>query len=297
MLKIGYFADGPWAHEAFKRLIVDKQISIQFICVRYDTTDRVLWDYCENYKIPYLKHKNVNSDDFIQRIQHFDCDLFVSMSFNQIFKSKIINLAKFKTINCHAGRLPYYRGRNVLNWALINDEKEFGITVHFIDEGIDTGDIITQELYPINDSDSYATLLSRSYSGCADVLYRSIRMFVDCDVKRQIQSEIHPTGFYCSQRKNGDEILDWRQSSREIFNLIRGICLPGPQARAFINNQEMKINKVEIVKNAPKYKGIIGAVLYKDINGVFVKTSDSFIKIVEYEYEGLIKVGDRFEIR
>ncbi len=297
MLKIGYFADGPWAHEAFKKLIIDKQISIQFICVRYDTTDKVLLDYCENYNIPYLKYENINSDEFIQRVQRFDCDLFVSMSFNQIFKTKIINLPKFKTINCHAGRLPYYRGRNVLNWVLINDEKEFGITVHFVDEGIDTGDIITQELYPINDDDSYATLLRRSYSGCADVLYKTIRMFIDGKVKRQSQSEIHPSGFYCTQRKNGDEILDWKQTSREIFNFIRSICSPGPRARAFINNQEMKINKALIVKNSPDYKCIVGAILYKDANGLLVKTSDSFIRIVEYEYEGLIKVGDRFEIQ
>jgi methionyl-tRNA formyltransferase len=64
------------------------------------------------------------------------------MSFNQIFKSEIINLPRLKTINCHAGKLPFYRSRNILNWVLINDEKEFGITVHYVDEGIDTGDII-----------------------------------------------------------------------------------------------------------------------------------------------------------
>ena len=64
------------------------------------------------------------------------------MSFNQILKKKIINLPHLKTINCHAGKLPFYRGRNVLNRVLINDENEFGITIHYIDEGIDTGDIV-----------------------------------------------------------------------------------------------------------------------------------------------------------
>jgi Cu+-exporting ATPase len=75
MLKIGYFADGPWAHEAFKKIILDRQISIQFICVRYDTTDRVLLDYCGDYNIPYLKHENINSDEFIQIIQDFVLDI------------------------------------------------------------------------------------------------------------------------------------------------------------------------------------------------------------------------------
>ena len=148
-LKVGYFADGPWSHLAFQKLMRDKDVEMVFICVRYDTLDNTLQEYCDEYHIDYLKYQNVNSTDFIERVSEYNCDLFVSMSFNQIFKSKLINLPKYKTINCHAGKLPFYRGRNVLNWVLINDEKDFGITVHYIDEGIDTGDIILQRTYPI----------------------------------------------------------------------------------------------------------------------------------------------------
>ena len=68
----------------------------------------------KKYNIDYLEHKNVNSDEFISIIEKFKCDLFVSMSFNQIFKKRIINLPKYKIINCHAGKLPFYRGRNIL---------------------------------------------------------------------------------------------------------------------------------------------------------------------------------------
>ena len=63
-------------------------------------------------------------------------------------------------------KLPFYKGRNILNWVLINDEKEFGITVHYVDEGIDTGDIILQETFPIIDSDDYSTLLDKAYEEC-----------------------------------------------------------------------------------------------------------------------------------
>ena len=84
-----------------------------------------------------------------------------------------MSLPKLKTINCHAGKLPFYRGRDILNWVLINDEKEFGITVHYMDEGIDTGDIILQRTFPITDEDSYKTLLERSYDECANILYNT----------------------------------------------------------------------------------------------------------------------------
>lgn len=296
-LNIGYFADGPWSHKAFKKLINDEEVKISFICVRFDTKDNTLKEFAQKYNIDYLKHENINSNEFLKLLSSYNCDLFVSMSFNQIFKTKIINMPKYKTINCHAGKLPFYRGRNILNWALINDEIEFGITVHFIDEGIDTGDIILQRTFPITDSDDYSTLLEVSYLECANILYDAICMFKNSKVEGISQKTIAPIGFYCSQRKTGDENLDWNQSSRDIFNFVRAICKPGPQARAFINGLEMKINKVKYLNSTPSYKCITGAILNKSNHSFLVKTLDSYIEVLEYEFEGTFKVGDRFEIR
>lgn len=296
-LKIGYFADGFWSHEAFKKLIEDDEVAIKFICVRFDTKDEVLLEFANKYKIDYLKFENINSSEFIEKVKIYTCDLFVSMSFNQIFKTKIMNLPKYKAINCHAGMLPFYRGRNILNWALINDEKEFGITVHYITEGIDMGDIIIQRKYEISDEDNYRTLLERAYVNCADILYDSIVLFKNGYVEAKKQIEIHPVGFYCSQRKIGDEILNWNQTSREIFNFIRAICKPGPIARSFINGIEMKINQAQLVKFAPTYKCVTGAILNKEKDGTFlVKTQDTFLKVVEYSFDGSLKIGDRFDI-
>ena len=295
-LNIGYFADGPWSHKTFDKLINDSEIKISFICVRYGSKDETLKNYATQHNIDYLEHKNINSEDFISSLKKYDCNLFVSMSFNQIFKNEIINLTKFKIINCHAGKLPFYRGRNVLNWVLINDEKEFGITVHYIDEGIDTGDIILQRNYEISDLDNYKTLLEKAYVECANILYDAILMFKKNQVKSQKQIELHPQGFYCTQRKKGDEILNLNQKSREIFNFVRAICSPGPNARVYLNKKEMKIIKVELIKEAPIYKCSVGVILQKGINYFLVKTKDSFIKVTDFEYDGEIKIGDRFEI-
>jgi methionyl-tRNA formyltransferase len=292
---IGYFADGKWAHEAFKLLIQDESIDIKFICVRYDSSDEVLRKFAEEYNIDYLRHKNINSREFLQQVEDYDCDLFVSMSFNQIFKKEIINMPKFKTINCHAGKLPFYRGRNILNWALINDEKEFGITVHYVDERIDTGDIILQETYPITDMDDYNTLLNRAYVECANILFRAIKVVQKGKVDLIKQTDIHPIGFYCGRRQEGDETLNWNQTSRELFNFIRAICKPGPMARSTLNGTEIKINKSKLIENAPAYKGIAGQVVGKKENGFIVKTKDATIEIIEYGYDGKIRMGDRLK--
>ncbi len=295
VIKIGYFADGPWGHRTFEKILSDKDYEIKFVCVRYSSNDLKFENYCKKYNIAYLKHKNINSVEFLNQIKDYNCDLFVSMSFNQIFKSEIIKIPPLKIINCHAGKLPFYRGRNIINWALINDEIEFGITVHFIDEGIDTGDIILQRTFPITDSDTYSTLLEKAYIECPDILFESIKKIKEKNVKKIKQNSIHPIGFYCPKRKKGDERINWNQSSRDLFNFIRAISLPGPQARSFIENEEIYIEKAEYIKVAPKYIGIPGAVLFSSDEELIVKTKDTFIRITKWSSNVKIKAGSRLK--
>ncbi len=292
-MKIGYFADGMWAYKTLKKLIDDDSIEVVFITVRYEKQDEMLLELASDNDIPIELSNNINSQEFINNIKKYYADLFVSMSFDQIFKSEIINLPQYKTINCHAGKLPFYRGRNILNWVLINDEKEFGITVHYIDEGIDTGDIILQDVYPITEQDDYGTLLIRAYDGCAELLYKAIKTIQYSEVKSIRQSDIDSFGMYCGKRQKGDEIIDWSQSSRDIFNFIRALCIPGPQAISWIKGKKIFINKARMVYEACKYKNIPGQVIGKTMNGFLIKTGDTVLEIIEYSYSGKITVGDR----
>lgn len=295
-LRIGYFADGPWAHNTLKKILTDRTIKVEFICVRNDKKDSVLMEMGRKRNIDVLWDANVNSLEFIDKMKKYNVDLFVSMSFNQIFSAEMINLPHLKTINCHAGKLPYYRGRNILNWVLINDEKEFGITVHYVDEGIDTGDIILQRSYTISDNDTYRTLLDRAYIGCADLLYDSLKVIQTNQVSAKKQNEIDAIGMYCGRRQVGDELIDWNQTSREIFNFVRAICIPGPRAVCYRNSDKILINRVHEVNGACNYKGIAGQVIGKGKNGVYVKTQDNIVEIIEYEIQGgnmRLKIGDR----
>lgn len=292
-MRIGYFADGPWAHRAFEAIIADTSIEIAFVMVRYDKRDKVLMQLAKQREIPVELSPNINAKEFVEKARQYHVDLFVSMSFDQIFRKEMINLPPLGTINCHAGKLPFYRGRNVLNWVLINDEREFGITVHYMDEGIDTGDIILQETYAITDRDDYQTLLERAYSGCADVLYKALKMIQRDEVKSMEQKEIDPVGTYCGMRLPGDEVIDWNQTSRDAFNFIRAICKPGPQAVSWIKGKEIQINRARMVKGAHVYKGIPGQIVGKTLDGFYVKTLDTMLEVTEYTYSGKIRVGER----
>jgi methionyl-tRNA formyltransferase len=295
-IKIGYFADGPWSHLAFEKLINDETISIQFIVPRSDTNDETLKEFSDKYKIDYLYPVKINSKEFIEVASGYCCDLFVSMSFNQIFRKDIINLPRLGSINCHAGKLPFYRGRNILNWAIINDENSFGITVHYIDEGIDTGDIIKQNSYPITDNDDYSSILNIAYVECANILYDSIKEIQTGESKRIEQITIDSVGFYCGRRGVGDELINWNQTSRRLFNFIRSISRPGPMATSFISGVEVKINKSKMIVDAPKYIGTPGQIIAKTTDGFLIKTEDSFIEISEILTDVKLKIGDKLGV-
>ena len=294
-MKIGFFGDGPWAHRSFDKLVSDETIKIDFVCARNDAPDPILEEKSNKKHIDFLVSKNINSEEFLDLMKTYNSDLFVSMSFNQIFKTQLLNYPKFKTINCHAGKLPYYRGRNVLNWALINDEKEFGITTHYVDSGIDTGDIILQNCIPITDEDCYASLLEKAYTGCEENLYKAVKLIQTGCVKRIKQKSIDKLGFYCSKREMGDEIIDWNQNSRDIFNFVRALSFPGPKALTTCKNEKIKINKVKYFPAAISNKGIVGAVVGVEDGGFYVKTEDTFIKVLEWSGYNKPRVGDRLK--
>ena len=294
-LRIGYFADGPWAHGALELLSNDSSLEIAFVCARHCRPDEYLRERASEINVDFLVEEDVNSTAFIDRLRCYGSDLFVSMSFDQILRRQLYSLPRLGTINCHAGKLPYYRGRNVLNWALINDEKEFGITVHYIDDGVDTGDVILQSSYPICDTDDYGKLLEKAFFECPIILHRSIKSIYAGTAERISQSSLASAGLICTQRMAGDERLDWSTTSREVFNFVRALADPGPRATTNMGSTAVKINKVEFIPDAPIYKGIPGAILAKHENGFLVKTGDSYIKILDWSSSARLKVGGRFK--
>jgi methionyl-tRNA formyltransferase len=295
-VKIGYFADGRWSHLALEKIVHDERFQILFIVPRYDAPDPVLAEWAKKLEVDFLPFRNINSPDSLSVLQRFGADVFVSMSFDQILKRPILQVPKQGFINCHAGALPFYRGRNVLNWALINDAKEFGVTVHYVDEGIDTGDIIHQRTAPIGDSDTYATLLEKAEVLCADVLHQALTELAAGAAHRRPQADIHPVGFYCGRRRPGDEWVDWNWPSRRIFNFVRAITSPGPCARTVLEGRELQIRRAALISGALDYVGTPGEIVGVNDAGIVVKTGDSTILLADIAGDAQLRfrIGLRF---
>ena len=301
-MKIGYFADGPWSHLALEKLLQNGH-EICFIVPRYDTLDPTLKAWAEKLNVPFLPSENVNHPEFLKSLNNFQADLFISMSFNQILHKSIINIPPKGFINCHAGMLPFYRGRNPLNWALINGEESIGVTTHYVDEGIDTGDIITQEIVSVSADDTYGTLLDKAILSCPVSLCKAVDLIDSGNFTPIKQHTIHPVGSYFTQRRVGDELIDWNWSSERTYNFVRAITTPGPGARTHVKcEQEIAVLACQLIEDAPNYLSCVGEVIGRHPNGVVVKTGDSslFISLIKKMETGLeqipaYKIGTRFE--
>ena len=293
-MRIGFFGDGPWAHLALAEIIADPLLEPAFICGRHSQHDDELKRIADSEGIAFSAPQAVNQEPFLSFARDSGCDVFASMSYDQIFQKDLLSIPPLGVINCHAGRLPFYRGRNVLNWVLVNDEKHFGVTVHYVDEGIDTGDIILQELLPIHDSDDYGTLLARATPACAKLLHRALGLIESGKVEVTPQSDLDPVGMYCVGRRLGDEVIDWNDSSRDVFNLVRAVAAPGPLASAYLRDEEVKIVRAEMVPGAPIYRGIPGSVVGKDGPWLTVKCLDSIVRVKILDDSLRVAVGDRF---
>lgn len=296
-MRIIYFGDGPWAHKALD-LILEKGFDVVKVVVRNDKKDQVLLDIAKSHGIDAGWHPNINSVEFLSTLKSQNIVIAVSMSFNQIVRKNTLDFFPLGFINCHAGKLPNYRGRNILNWALINDEKEIGVTCHYIDEGIDTGDIILQKTFPVVDSDDYRSVLKKAIDLCPEVLLESMEMIRNGTALRQPQPA---EGTYFVQRKIGDEFIDWSWSARRVFNFTRAIANPGPQAYTWLEysgeHTLVRINKTAMIQGAVDYICTAGAVVGIRDGKPVVKCGDNTLILLEYEIEhpkkNKLRVGDR----
>ena len=292
-MKIGFFADGQWALNTLKEILKSNSLFVEFVALRYSNPDDSIANFCTESGIDYFVFQNVNSDQSLKEIKTYNCDVFLSVSYDQIFGSKVLNIPNKFSINFHAGMLPFYRGRNVINWALINGEKNIGLTVHYVDSGIDTGDIILQEEIEVSLEDDYGSVLEKIYSRAPKLIIKALEKASNKDFNPIKQKTIDPYGFYFGKREVGDENINWNDTSFNIYNFIRALSKPGPIARTYIGRNIIKIHKAKFIKELRSYIGIPGQVIGINKSNLFVKTKDSFLIITKYEALQKIRVGDR----
>ncbi|MCC5935808.1 MAG: methionyl-tRNA formyltransferase [Lunatimonas sp.] len=195
-------------------------------------------DCAQKHGIPILQPTNLKSPEFQETLREFRADLQVVVAFRMLPES-VWSMPPMGTFNLHASLLPNYRGAAPINWAIINGEKETGITTFFLQHEIDTGNIIRQEREPIYEEDNAGTLYERLMHRGAKLVVQTVRDIAEGTVTPQPQDDSSPVNHAPKLFKETCQI-DWSKSSIDIHNLIRGLS-PYPAAWTLLNGKSCKI--------------------------------------------------------
>ncbi len=231
--------------------------------------------------IPVLQPANLKSQDFIEELKEYKANLQVVVAFRML-PEIVWNMPAIGTFNLHASLLPQYRGAAPINWAIINGEKETGVTTFFLKHEIDTGKVIFQEKEPIYDDDTVGRLYGRLMEKGGKLVLKTVQAIRKEDYPQRKQDENEVLKKAPKIFRETCEI-DWSKPTNEVYNFIRGLS-PYPAAWTTVNNLNLKLFMV-----SPLFiKSSLTPGQFETDNKSFLhfKTKDGIINVLELQLQG-----------
>ena len=260
-------------------------------------------EFARKANIPLIKPVSLKNIEIINELKSLEADLFVIADYGKILPDSLLSVAKIASLGVHPSLLPIYRGPAPINWVLINGDKETGVTIFKMDEGLDTGDIVLQKKITINDNDNASTLHEKLAIEGGNVLIETIRSLQKNSCVFRPQDEAFSS--FAPKLKKEDGKIKWNLEAEHIRNLIRA-TLGWPSAYTYYKNKMIKIIDSEVSFEFIKHKPSI--IVSIDKKGIGVATGRNILKIKRLKPEGKkemdaysfvighkLVVGDKFE--
>ena len=235
--------------------------------------------------IKYFQPKNLKDQSLTDKIKSINPDFIIVVAFRMIPKS-IWQIPKYGTINLHASLLPNYRGSAPINWVIINNEDFTGVTTFFIDDKIDTGDILLQKKIKLNKKINAGELHDKLKEIGADTVKKTIKEILNNSLIKKKQD--HDGNYKTAYKLDKENIkIDWNQNCLEIHNKIRGLS-PFPGARASLINNGGDIKRVVFYKSEYIFEDhdFENGQIIKEKDLIKITCNDGFILIKNLKIEG-----------
>lgn len=288
-LRIVYLGTPDFAVEPLKRLIERQRCSVDcaFEVVGVVTMpDKVInkrgtqllkspvKQYAEAENLPVLQPESLKNEDFLSALASWRADLQIVVAFRMLPES-VWNMPRLGTFNLHASLLPQYRGAAPINWAVINGDKESGVTTFFLKHAIDTGDIIMQKRVAIEPNETAGTLHDKLMYLGGDVVLATVDAIVAENVKPLPQTE-----FFANENelRPAPKIfrdtcrIDWNRSLCDVYNLIRGMS-PYPAAWTELKDIDGNLHTLKV------YEASVEEVLHDKPSGMLLTDGKTYLKI------------------
>lgn len=232
--------------------------------------------------------EEINSPQWIEKIAAMKPEVMFSFYYRKMIGRGILELPRVGAFNLHGSLLPAYRGRCPVNWVLINGEKQTGVTLHYMIEKPDAGDIVGQKGVKIEISDTAKTLNDKLCAAAKELLNEVLPLIKKEQIPRLKQDL--SKGSYYGGRRPEDGRIEWKRSAGEIYNLIRGVTDPYPGAFAFLD----KGDKIIIWWGEPvtTKETVSGKLIFKE-KEILVQTGENAIKLINVEINGKRLKGEQ----
>lgn len=237
----------------------------------------------KNLKI-YQPEKVKKNIEFIEEIKSLNPDIICVVAYGKILPKELLEIPKYGCINVHGSLLPKYRGAAPIQWAVLNGDEETGVTTMYMDEGMDTGDMILKEKVTIGENETTGELWNRLSKIGGELLVKTLKEIEEGTAPREKQGNDFTIAPMLDKKMAK---IDWKNKSAiEIKNLVRGLN-PIMGAYSFLNGKKIKFWNVAIAtinKNVENLKN--GTVIASDDKeGLLIKTKDGIIKVLEIQGE------------
>ncbi len=212
-----------------------------------------------DHGVPVYTPDSVNTTEWIARVAAWQPDFIFSFYYRKILSKEILALARRGALNLHGSLLPKYRGRCPVNWVLIHGERETGVTLHYMEERPDRGDIVAQRAVPITDEDTALTVFGKLTDAAAGLM-RDIYPQLRAGTAPRIPQN-HAAATYFGGRRPDDGQIDWTQPARTVFNLVRAVTHPYPGAFTFCAGRKLYVWAATLAEPGTQRKDPAGTVL------------------------------------
>lgn len=229
-----------------------------------------------------LQPETIKDENVIAELEKLNADVFIVVAYGQILTERMLNIPKYRCINVHGSLLPKYRGAAPIQWSIIEGEEKTGITIMYMEKGLDSGDMILKKEIDILKEDTYGSLYEKMANLGAEALLEALELLENDKANAEKQNDSLSTYAPMISKETGH--INWENSSKNIINLIRGLN-PVPMAYTNYKDEVFKICMAEEILGYNN--GELGEIIdIIDKKGFVVKTKDSAILITEMQAKG-----------
>ncbi|MBQ6469411.1 MAG: methionyl-tRNA formyltransferase [Lachnospiraceae bacterium] len=237
--------------------------------------------------LPLLKTPRVRRPEDLAWIREKNADAVIVAAFGQLLPAELLKMTKFGCINVHASLLPAYRGAAPIQWSVLDGKTQTGVTIMQMDEGLDTGDILSQTVVPVDEEDTSGTLFEKMAEAGGKLLLETLPAIANGTVK-PVKQPAESTTPYAGRITKEMGRIDWSRPAHRIGPWIRGMN-PWPCAYTYLDGKMLKIWKASVREDAAERKNSgaePGTILCAGKEGIEVQTGSGTILLTEVQLEG-----------